>query len=528
MTQAAEQAQWYRGKGPIMEKFSRDRDGMVAGVAARVSTPPGYLIRGLTDLEIQAKYQLSDLNYKIAAEAIERELIQAGIDYDLAYKNAAISWELEKAGLYDVLRRELADAKKTREDRETFFANLAIEVGLRQVALINAKALLENEKEELRKQIAEAQGLTLDKEVELAQAKLVTAQRKLDIIPHLQALIDAEQDVLAAEQANVPLTEELINERLDQIPLKEEIAEIKGYLAAARDALTGPTLEVADKKQALAEARFAYEIRASDKVGPTATLVAAMEAVNAALQVYINKRGELVDPYLERATKLEDLIEPKTEYAQALAATVPYIQELAEKRRELIAPSIAKANALRQLIEPMIERAEADLEYAGVLKDIAGIDKNTKEIYLLIEELKQDEIDAELAVLSKRLESGDYEKALVEANVILKRLEAQHQLSLVNQSAVDSAEYLSLKQAGQAQVIEDEMDASTVGVDTKYEVARIKMETDFESTRTLVSAQAGNTGSIEKIAQIRARTTKEIARANAQARITSTLSHILA
>lgn len=528
MGQAAERAQWYRGKGPIMEKFSRDRDNLVAGVAAMVSSPPGHLIRGLTDLEVQAKYQLSDLNYQIAAEAIERELAQTGIDYDLAYKRATIAWEIEKAGLYDALRRELADAKKTRSDRETYLANLAIEVGLRQVALINAKNLLENEKESLRKQIAETEGLTLDKEVELAEAKLVTAQRKLDIIPYLQALIEAQEEEIVAEEANVPLTEELINIRLSQIPLKEEIAEIKGYLVTARDALTDPTLKVADKKQALAEARLNYETRAADKVGPTATLVAAMEAVNAALQVYINKRGELVDPYLARAIKMADLIEPKTKYAQALAATVPYIKELAEKRRELIDPSIAKANALRQLIEPMIERAEADLEYAGVLKEIAGIDEGAKEIYSLIENLRRDEIDAELDVLSKQLESGDYEKALVEANVILKKLEAQHQLNLVNQDAVNTALYTETKQTGQTQVIADEMEASTVGVDTKYQVAHIRMETSLKSTKTNIGVKVGHDGSIEKIARIHADATKDSAEANAAAKITSTLSHVLA
>lgn len=527
MTQAAERAQWYKGKGPIMEKFSRDRDGILASVAARVNAPPGYLIRGLTDLEIQAKYQLSDLNYQITAEAVDRELAQAGIDYDLAYKNATIAWELEKDALYDALRRELAGTKKARADRELYFSALTVETGLRQVALLNAKNLLENEKEGLRKQLEETNGLTLDKEVKLAQEKLLTAQRKLDIIPYLEDLITAEQAEILAEEANIPLIEDLINARLAQIPLKEELVEIKGYLVAAKDALTAPTLSVADKRLALANARLSYETRSADRIGPTASLITAMETVNAALQVYINKRGELVDPYLERATKLNDLIEPRTEYAAALAATIPYITELAEKSQGLIAPSLAKAQALRDLIEPMIERAEADLAYSEVLKDIAGIEEATRNINLALENLKKEQVNADLSVLEKRLEEGSYEQALVEANVILKTLETEHGSQIIENDAVNTAAYAALKQTGQAEIISDEIEALTVGVDTKYKVAHIRMETSLDSVTTNTDARAGSSGSIEKTARIRANVSEDIAKVNAAANITSTLAHIL-
>ncbi|MBI9090133.1 MAG: hypothetical protein JEZ12_13035 [Desulfobacterium sp.] len=527
MGERAERSQWYRGKDPIMEEFSSQRRTIIDTVASRVEHPPGHLAGALTELETKTKHALSDLNYKIVAEAVERELAQQGLDMDMDYKNAAILWELEKARLLDALQRELADSKKTREDRESVLADLAVEVSLRQVALINAKTLIENELEGIRKEIVEAQGRSLPKEVELAQAKLVTAQRKLAIIPHLQALIAAEEDHITAEEANIPLTEELINKRLAQIPIKEELATLKELLVAAMDALTQPTLAVAGKKKLLAQARLEYENRAAEKVGPAVAMVAALERMNAALTVYINKKGELVDPYLKRATKLQDLIEPRTDYARALAETVPYVRELAIKRQELIAPSLAKAAALRKLISPLLRKAQETLKYAHSLKDMARIEKDTKEIHLDIEKLKRDGIDADLDIMKKRLDEGEFQQALVEANVILKRLETENRAALIDTDAVNSAEFLQLKETGQTDVVAKEMEAVTKEVDTRFDVAEMRIDGRVESVRTTTRARSGHDGSIEKISRLQADAREETAEANAAAQITSTLIHQL-
>jgi len=527
MGERAERAIWYRGKDPIMEEFSFQRRLLIDEVASRVNQPPGYLVDAITSMEIKTKRALSDLNYKIVAEAVEREMARQGLDYDLNYKKAVILWEIEKAGLLNDLTRELSDAKAAREDRESVLADLAIEVSLRQVGLINAKALIENELEGLRKEIIEAQGRSLPKEVELAQAKLATAQRKLAIIPHLQALIAAEEEQILVEEANIPLTEELINKRLAQIPIKEELADIKKLLVVARDAFTQPKLEIAEKKKLLAQARLEYETRAADKVGPALAMIASLERMNAALQVYINKKGELVDPYLERATKLSDLIEPRTEYAQALAATVPYIRGLALKRQELIAPSLAKAAAIRSLISPLLAKAGEALAYALSLKDMAQIEEETREIHLVIEELKREGIDADLAVMEKRLEEGDFQKALVEADVILKRLQAENRAYLIELDAINSAEYLQLKEAGQTNVVTLEMEAATKEVDTRFDVAGIRVDSRIDSVRTTTRARAGHEGSIEKIARLQADAREKTAEANAAAKITSTLIHQL-
>ena len=528
MSELAERSEWYRGKEPIIEEYVGQRSGFLAATAARgFPNVPGVLIKGLNALEMQTKKALSTLNYEITAQAIERDLAQSGLDYTLAYKGSTTLWEIEKATLLDTLTRELADCQKVREDQEHVLANLAIEVGLRQVALINAKAVLEVESEELKKQIVETQERSLPYETQLAQEKLATAQRKLLIIPHLQALIDAEESLIAEEEANAALTESLINARVDQIPIKEGLIGLKGYLITAKDALTAPLLSVADKKLALADARHTYEEQAQGKIAPSNTLATTMGQLNAALQVYINKRGELVDPYMERATKMAELINPSDEYAKALLETIPYIQALALERQRLIAPGLAKAEALRSLLSPLISKAEKTLEYAGSLERQAETEVEIKEIAESIEGLRRDGVDADIAVMSEKLKEGDFQKALVEANVILKQLSENNRADLLDQEAKNTIEYATAKETEQSSVLEIEKKASRDQLDSKTTVSKTKIASRYDSVRTTVGARAGVGGSIRSIASIHGSEREATAKIAAAAKITSNLVHQL-
>ena len=526
MGELIERSEWYRGKEPILEEMTVQRRTFLGATAARgFNEIPGLLIEGLTDLELKIKKALSSLNYDIAAKAIERELAQQGIDYDLAYKNAAILWEVEKAGLLDTLTRELADMQKLRDDREQFLAGLAVELGLRQIALINAKTIIEVESEEIKKEIVLYQGLAMPYEVTLAQQRLATAQKKMEIIPHLQALITAEENLIAAEEINMAHSQDLINARVDQIPIKEDLIGLKDYLVAAKDALTSPLLSVADKKKLLAEARLDYETKAQNKIAPTNNLVTAMADLNTAMQLYINKRGELVDPYLARATKLSELIAPTNAYAEELLKTIPYIIELANKQQELIAPSMAKAAALRTLVTPLLDKAAKSLAYAQTLTAKVDIERVIKEISYDLEALRRVGIDADIEVMNKRLEEDDYQKALIEADVILKTLETNHRAILLDLEASDDIDYATVKETGQTEVVAKEKEAATLQVDTNYAVAGIKMVTKDESVRTTTDARAGFDGSIEKIGRLNANEREKTAEIAANAKITSTLIH---
>jgi hypothetical protein len=534
MSKLSEGSEWYKGKTPFIEDFVEQRQGLLSNAASRnFTTIPGHFLNGLTVLELKTKQALSGLNYDITARAIERELAQQGIDYDLAYKNAVTLWEVEKAILLDDLTRELSDSQAAREDKEQILAALAVEVGLRQIGLINAKTLLEIETEELRKQIVEEDGKTLPYEVQLAEEKLATATRKLAIIPYLNDVMAAEEDLIAAETVNTALSEDLIDARLLQIPIRQDTANLKEYLLTLKDTLTSVSMSVAEKKALLAAAKLTYETKAADKVTPTNELVTAMTGLNAALQLYVTKKGELVIPYLARATKLEELITPAAgetlspvmKYSAALLETLPYITALADAKATLITPSLAKATALGLLIAPLQAKAAKTLLYSAELAAQNQLEQDVKNIALDIENLKKEGINADLSILGKRLEEGNYQKALVEANVILRTLEENNKAELMGLDATQTVSYVTEKEEGQVNIVAKEIEAATVQVDTKYDVAQTKMDTALDSTRTTIGARAGSNGSLEKIGKYRANERKKTAEIAAMAKITSTLIH---
>jgi hypothetical protein len=522
----AERTEFYRGKIPLIEDFSRQRRELLGIAASRnFSGIPGQLIGAATELELRLKQALSSLNYEITAKAIDRELTQAGLDYSQAYKESVIQWEIDKAGLLDVLTRELADGKSARDNREQVLAALAIEVGLRQVALINAKTLLEIEAEGYKKKIVEKQGLTLPLETQLAEEKLLTAQRKLAIIPHLQALISAEEDLILVEEANSGLTENLIVKRLALIPVETELVVLKEFLIQTRDVLTAPLITIADKKILLAEARLAYETLAEGKVAVSNTMTMELGNLNWALQTYAIKKEELVAPYMEKALKLGDLIAPSEAYADALLETIPYIEDLATARQALIVPGLAKAQALGLLIAPMLVKAQKTLDYAASLEDQSAIQLAIKGVALEIEELKKDGVDADLSILASRLAEGDSQKALVEANLVLKALAETNRAALLDQDAQDTVAYTTVKSDGQIQIVAIENEAIQAQVDTKATVSRTRMAAQYESVVTTIGARAGGSGSIERIATIQAQEREATASIAAAADITSTLIH---
>lgn len=198
---ARENATWRKGKSPILSEYSAEHRKLMAGIAARgFLSLPGHAYDAENDLELHIKGQLSELNFKIISETIERELKQAGADTDLAYKVAAVAWELDKQELLIAWDHELAFIKQGMAAEDELLAILAIETKKRGVTLLESKTALELQTEAHRRTIAELDGATAAYEISLANAKLLTAQKKLEIIPILQEIVAKEEALLAQEQ----------------------------------------------------------------------------------------------------------------------------------------------------------------------------------------------------------------------------------------------------------------------------------------------------------------------------------------
>ena len=237
--QSREQALFRHGKTPIIDKYSEDHKKLMAVIAGRgFSSLPGYAYELENNLEIAAKRGLSELNFKILTETIERELKQAGIDYDLAYKAAAITWEIDKQTLLANWDKELAGIKQGMESEEEVLNQLAIEVGKRGIFLLQQKTAIELDAEAYRKTLAELDGSTSAYEVSLANARLLTAQKKLEVIPILQEIIVKEQALLLQEQAKSAAYTDYMAAEQEVITKKETLIPVIGDLVAASERYT--------------------------------------------------------------------------------------------------------------------------------------------------------------------------------------------------------------------------------------------------------------------------------------------------
>lgn len=303
MSKAREQAQWRHGKTPVLIKYVDDHSKMLAEIAGRgFLALPGYAYDMENQLEVALKIGLSELNSRIISETIERELKQTGIDYDLAYKNALMAWELEKQGLVTAWAAEYAEIKQGMASDEEVLNLVANEVSLRGVTLLESKTAIELEAEAYRKALAELDGATAPYEVQLANAKLLTAQKKLEVIPILLEIVAKEQDLLAIEQTKaaaytaymaaeqevvtkketlepfindlatlsetfadkiasveVPIEQQIANEKLTQATIAVEKAGYQVDELAVEIATEEKNLTLMDDKRALEVERFNYD-----------------------------------------------------------------------------------------------------------------------------------------------------------------------------------------------------------------------------------------------------------------------------
>ncbi|MFZ2809453.1 MAG: hypothetical protein WAZ60_23970 [Desulfosalsimonadaceae bacterium] len=238
--QLREQAQWRKAKTPIIEQYLDDHAKLMAEIAGRgFLSAPGYAYDIENGLELTAKASLSEINQKILAETIERELKQVGVDYNQAYINAGMVWEIEKQALVIAWDSEFAGIKQQEAGDEEVLNLLAIEVGQRSITLLEAKTAIEEDMEALRKDMAELDGTVSPYEVQLANAKLLTAQRKLLVIPILQEIIVKEQELLVKEQekaaaatAYISAEREIAAKKATLAPFVNELASLSGQHAA--------------------------------------------------------------------------------------------------------------------------------------------------------------------------------------------------------------------------------------------------------------------------------------------------------
>jgi hypothetical protein len=292
-----EQSQFRKGKGPIIAKYADEHTKLFSAVAGRgFLRLPGYAYDVENGIELSAKMLLSELNLKILGETIDRELKQTGIAYDLTYKTALVQWELDKQILLNAWEVEYSGIKKISAQEEEVLNQLEIEVSKRGTYLIEQKTIIELDAEALKTQLAVLDGTTAPYEVQLANAKLLTAQKKLEIIPILQAIVAKEEELLEAERGKAAAYTELMAAEREVVIKKGILVPVIGELTNVSEQYTG---------------EFAKQVTLEGQIADERVTQAGISKDNAA------ERNLTAEKEIEQATILLKVDDKKRELSDA-------------------------------------------------------------------------------------------------------------------------------------------------------------------------------------------------------------------
>jgi len=324
-----EQAQWRIGKTPIIGKYIGEHKKLFDEIAGRgFLNLPGYAYDAENQLELAAKMGLSELNYKIMHETIERELKQAGIDFNVEYAEAAMAWELEKQGLLSAWDHELAGIKQGMATEEEVLARLALEVDARQAVLIAEKSAIDLEMEGYRKALADLDAATAPYEVQLANAKLLAAQKKLELLPIIEEIIVKEGELIVLEAGKTDYFRQLMDAEREVAEKKQTLVPGLTQLATAiqRHAALIPTQieterNIAEEKTAQAQAKVKIAENDVDRM--------AEEIKTAAKDIEINEaKRDLADKKFDNEQELIAIeTDKETEYQDSLNESFNTVQD---------------------------------------------------------------------------------------------------------------------------------------------------------------------------------------------------------
>lgn len=480
-------AQFVKSKDPVLVEYQRGRKKVGDAVAGRgFSFEPGFMYDIQNELEIDAKLKISEINYAILQAEIERDIKQAGLDYDLAFKNARIAWESDKQALLYAWDQELIGIKQARAHEDYLLDLMAIEVSKRANLLLEAKTAIELEAEALRLQIAELDGTTGEYELLLANAKLLTANKKLEVIPILQQILGLEEEIVEKGR-------EMISKGLILIEKDTEIVDIEMDIVGKNQELAANQADVITAERQLLGAEEDLVDDLEDKADDEKTYLEA--AISTAEDIV-----DLIQP------ELEALIDKLAEYVEELTVQQELYDQIAVKKAETADVKIAIADKIkerdgildlkRDIAEAMTQLNDMALalleykesEYAPVLSElIEAYDNYAQDILagngfkLLIAQAQADvkrielqRVEKEALVAEAEISKEEQISALNAAKLTNRTSEATNRVTVANQKVTDITARVTAEDVSR--------DAIVAAEDTSFEVIKGFKET-YQTTK---------------------------------------------
>jgi len=253
-----EQSKWAREKTKVVVEYDRVQKDLLSTVAGRgFSVVPGFLYDIQNRVETDVKFKISDLSYAILVETVERELKNAGLAYDLLFKSAQLVWEIEKQGLLTEWDKEYSILKQNMKLGDELVERLVIALYLRRIYLLEQKTAIELEAEGYKNQIAGLGLNVAEAESDLAAQKVLTANKKLEIIPILELilaqellLLDAYRDKNVEETRLIEAQERVADKKEGTLlPKLQDLAwEMQSYAEAVTEQ-TGLQIDIAETRR---------------------------------------------------------------------------------------------------------------------------------------------------------------------------------------------------------------------------------------------------------------------------------------
>ena len=528
------QPQFRKEATPVLEEYRakvRQAFGQIAGRGFLAA--PGFLFEAQSMIEYEAKRRLSEINYNILAAQIELELKQAGMTYDLAHKNALMDWETRKQGLFSDWEKELAYMKRDMAFEENELEALAREVARRGILLQEAQNAIALEKETVREQLEQLGGETADHEVALANARVLTAEKKLEVIPYLEQLVALEEQMVEKEWGLIGKNQilmgknETLLEKEQELQAKiNQVVQKSFEVLSANEAVLGKDWDILAKQEEKApytEELIEKETTLAEKrrveLGPAiAALVEVYERYAQELDIQTEIYKQIADVKTEtagieeqRLEKLDVILEKQMELNEVTGLLAEGQLELAQHQVKVLLPAIGRlAEAYERLLGEIEKQVELKAEAMGIRKEttLLGVDRADKEI---------EESAARLKTEEWRQKLEDARHARQEQGRLIDQ--ALQQLNLDSIRDLMEAENMALDtELGKREEVHSEEQGSELSLFQKA----LGRALDSVQSRKLAERTR-----VREVSREDRRRVEEVAALNAAPKITAQLEHLL-
>lgn len=451
-------------KGESARKFLSNSKKIRDAIASRsLDSTPGVIHDAVAGFQYEYRAELTNVTLQLLEQQIERELRYLSTENQRIYKEAFFDFEIRKHGLFNGLNEELALLRKGDTVTEASIETTMAEIQLRQTVIISQEALIKEKREVLMQQINQTELIPLAAELDLLKAQLAVATKRLEIIPAINQMIDAQKRLIILERG--PMYEALqdlldsrrqvAEEKQGLIPYMIERASVLTSYAQEQSRLIAPMISKAEASAKLASARYSF---ASGVASQTATAYVNYVATQFQLLPYHRSLYSAKTTVSEQELRNAEVMVERAKQESALAEAEYSVALKYEERAGLLISRIIPANvelvdAINKDVQYRKEAAEYRVKSAN--NDVENA-KNLAKSYILSAQADVAKANVALAKIEytiyERTEEAGYEVVIAtNSKELAKESTAYYKLRSSNYDKVASEEVNYTKELGSTQ-----------------------------------------------------------------------------